>query len=273
MSVSSQADRILPQRPNLDKLKRMARALQRASAEPSALARLRVVFPDLAPGSAKLSQAQTVIAREHGQPSWTKLAEAVALRKPAKVRPLPIVYPSAPDLAARWRKFVAAGDISALLLSMHTPRKLRLAARALLLAQPDDYRRLVDMLVAGLSHRHGTVRAGCALTLDTFGDERCREPLAVLIDDPIPRVRWAAMHALTCHDCGEETCWDDPARIAAAARTDPNLKVRRHAAISLGFTRTPFAAAVLKELIAAEPEPKFQSMARWALRFCETGRR
>lgn len=96
------------------------------------------------------------------------------------------------------------------------------------------------------------------------------------MDDRVPCVRWAAMHALTCHDCGEESCLNDPAvleRIAHHARADESMQVRRHAAISLGFTRTAFAAGVLRELIAVQPEPKFQNMARWALRHCETGKR
>lgn len=70
----------LPARPSLDHLRHQARDLQRAFAagETSAQARVRDCLGALAQPGLKLAQAQCVIAREHGFPSWRKLREAVA---------------------------------------------------------------------------------------------------------------------------------------------------------------------------------------------------
>ena len=58
----------LPDRPDLDQLRRQARELLRAAAggEPRAITRLRAVSERVT-----LSAAQLAIAREHGCPSWT----------------------------------------------------------------------------------------------------------------------------------------------------------------------------------------------------------
>jgi hypothetical protein len=68
----------LPDRPDLDQLRRQARELLRAAAsgEPRALARLRAVS-----GRVTLSAAQLAIAREHGCPSWPALGAEVRRRR------------------------------------------------------------------------------------------------------------------------------------------------------------------------------------------------
>jgi hypothetical protein len=68
----------LPDRPDLDQLRRQARELLRAAAdgEPRALARLRAVSERVT-----LSAAQLAIAREHGYPSWPALGAEVRRRR------------------------------------------------------------------------------------------------------------------------------------------------------------------------------------------------
>src|SRR5579859_3360467 len=68
----------LPDRPNLDQLRRQARELLRAAGdgEPRAVARLRAVS-----GRVTLSAAQLAIAREHGCPSWPALGAEVRRRR------------------------------------------------------------------------------------------------------------------------------------------------------------------------------------------------
>ena len=79
----------LPERPNLEQLKKQAKTLLHAAQnqEPSALARLQVLpaFARLAPAEIAarrlgLHDAQSVIAREHGFASWRALREAVEER-------------------------------------------------------------------------------------------------------------------------------------------------------------------------------------------------
>lgn len=270
----------LPARPNLDRLRRLARALQRAAraGQADALARLRAMFPGLSAEAVKLSHAQTAIAREHACASWSALVAEVARRasQPGTERKKKIVYPEPAVLAALWFERAEARDYYGLAKAMQVPKRETLAARALMQADAPRYRDFVAAIIAGLGHQDSRLRFALAHALDAFGDERAPAALAPLMEDRAPRARWMAMHALTCHDCNEASCTADPAileRIAHHARADESMKVRRHAALSLGFSRTPYAAGVLRELIAIEPEPRFQNMARWALRYCETGKR
>ncbi len=68
----------LPERPDLDQLRRRARELLRAAADgdPRAVDRLRAVSPHVA-----LSAAQLALAREYGFQSWTALKTEVARRR------------------------------------------------------------------------------------------------------------------------------------------------------------------------------------------------
>lgn len=72
----------LPDRPDLDQLRRQARELQRAATagDPEALQRLKAVSAE-----ATLTGAQLAIARELGYPSWTKLKEEVERRRTAGI--------------------------------------------------------------------------------------------------------------------------------------------------------------------------------------------
>ncbi len=74
----------LPQRPNLEQLKKQAKSLLQAAraGDPSALRRFHAIF-DASPGpqhSLALHQAQFVIAREYGFSSWNRLREEIEER-------------------------------------------------------------------------------------------------------------------------------------------------------------------------------------------------
>ena len=74
--------RRLPVRPDLDQLKRQAKELLRAihSGDASAVAELREYHPDaIDPATAKLADAQLMLARGYQTSSWTRLAQAVEL--------------------------------------------------------------------------------------------------------------------------------------------------------------------------------------------------
>jgi hypothetical protein len=66
----------LPDRPDLDQLRRKARELLRAAVadEPGAIARLRAVS-----GRVTLSAAQLAVAREYGCRSWADLSLPLAV--------------------------------------------------------------------------------------------------------------------------------------------------------------------------------------------------
>jgi Ankyrin repeat len=73
------ADRHFPVRPNLEQLKHQAKDLLRAikQGEPSALAELKKHHPKaITPENAKLADAQLVLARSYGLPSWPRVVTA-----------------------------------------------------------------------------------------------------------------------------------------------------------------------------------------------------
>ena len=88
----------------------------------------------------------------------------------------------------------------------------------------------------------------------------------------MPRVRWMAMHALTCHACGEGLgALDEPVarRIADAALGDVSPKVRRHASWALGLSGWAGAAPVLRQIVSEAEDPKLRQFAEGALKTLE----
>ena len=82
MPVRDLPVRDLPVRPDLDQLKHQAKDLLRAlhAGDPAAVGALREFHPDsVDPASAKLADAQLVLARSYQAPSWTRLVQAVQL--------------------------------------------------------------------------------------------------------------------------------------------------------------------------------------------------
>jgi hypothetical protein len=61
----------LPARPDLERLRREAKALQRAclAGDAEAVRRIAIALPDAEPRALPLAKAQTVIARDFGFPS------------------------------------------------------------------------------------------------------------------------------------------------------------------------------------------------------------
>lgn len=255
----------LPSRPSLARLRDQARALQRAcrAHEPAALSRLAAIFPDAAGETLALAKAQSVVAREYGFVSWPRLkAHVEAAVAQAGV---PAVS-DAEALGERWFSLAEAGDLAALGRAFAIGKTRTHAAREVMRRDPARYQAFVQVLIDGLASRRAPIRFALAHALDTFGDDRCRPHLIALMEDPVPRVRWIAMHALSCHACGEKPAALEPevgARIVRAALGDPSIKVRRHAVISLGLAGA--RGDLLRELAASDPDAKLRRNAEWAL--------
>lgn len=92
-------------------------------------------------------------------------------------------------------------------------------------------------LVAGLSHSNPQVRWWSVQLLDHCPDPRSVDAIAPLLDDPVPRVRRNAAHALSCIVC--KPSWTGQLaesvieRLSAMAHSDPNAKVRAEATAAL----------------------------------------
>jgi hypothetical protein len=263
----------LPSRPDLGRLKRLARTLQRSAAanDPHALERLRALFPELMPDTVKLSHAQLAIAREYGSPSWPALIarvdQRITRRKAADER-REARRNDALTLAAQWFELARTNDLDGLARSFAVGKSRLVAAREVMQREPDAYGVFLDALMRGTVHPNPGIRFECAHALDSFGDARCQKTLVRLIDDPVPRVRWIAMHALSCHACNDASCSIEESvhrRIAERALTDESIQVRRHATAALGMSRARAGLDAVRSILAADTDAGLLRAARYAL--------
>lgn len=92
----------------------------------------------------------------------------------------------------------------------------------------------VDLVLVRLGareHPNPSMRWKCLTLLDHLdGDDSVPVFIGALTNDPVPRVRKHALHALTCQRCKEAPLGLDvvPA-IVICAESDPNPKVRERA--------------------------------------------
>ena len=269
----------LPSRPNLAHLKREAKTLLAAirAGEEEPLKQLRALFPAVTAETAKLSEVQTWLAREYGFPSWTALGNVVEKRASqirAKAARFAARTADAGALAEQWYTLAEQGDLDTLWKVMGVGKTRSEAAQKIMLGDKPRYDRFVGTVIEGLGHPNSRARFEYAHVLDSFGDERCVAPLRALMNDPVPRVRWMAMHAITCHACGGVTCPDDPelvAEILHHLHHDESMKVRRHAAIALGEAGGVGAKATLEAVVARAEDAGLVRFAKYALHELEVG--
>lgn len=242
-------------------------AKARAS-DAQSLLRLRAWFPNTSPATTKLSEAQTTIAREYGFASWPALVAEVdrrALKRRERLQRKEQALGDIAALAEQWFTLAEAGDLDRLWRAMAVAALRIERARDLMLKSAERHARFIETLIAGLAHPKPRARFEYAHILDSFGDARSIEPLKRLMDDPVPKVRWMAMHALTCHACNPDTCPDDPqiiARIAHHAQFDESPVVRRQATFSLGLTRDRSLEPLLRGILANSPDERHRRAAR-----------
>jgi HEAT repeat protein len=91
----------------------------------------------------------------------------------------------------------------------------------------------LQALVDGLSDPNPRIRWWCVQLLDHVPDPRAVVAICTVLDDPVPRVRRNAAHALGCLLC--KPAWDRSlpsdvlGRLTSMAAADPNAKVRAEA--------------------------------------------
>ena len=91
-------------------------------------------------------------------------------------------------------------------------------------------------LIWGLDHDSPVVRRCCLEFLDQHPDPDALPHIVARLHDPVPRVRWHAVHALICDACKDGQSYGDPQvpeRIREIAANDPSAKVRAQAAYGL----------------------------------------
>ncbi len=280
--------RTLPIAPSLEQLKNQARDLHKAyrALEPDAVRRAQAQLPALGAAEVNsaflLSDALFVIAREYGFPSWPKLkssvealvatravaVEAAAMASALPRRPLSPRKQFIQELGNQLLVLAGQGEIAALGRRLSIPLRDIVAVRAYL-CESDGHSRLVTALLQGLEHASARVRFDCANAMDHLADVRCAAPLRRLLDDPVPRVRRAALHSLGCDRCKLAPLPGQGDRLAVVTRlafADPSIRVRRAAAAELGGDcYNPRAVATLEALLAQESDAVILRNARAAL--------
>jgi HEAT repeat protein len=125
------------------------------------------------------------------------------------------------------------------------------------------------VLLANVDHPHPRTRFLVAQAMDHFADARCAAPLRIMLRDAVPRVRWAALHSLSCEACKLAPIAqnDDLVELVIElALHDPSIRVRCVATYTLGSgCYDPRAVAALEQLVAHATDAVILRGARWAL--------
>jgi hypothetical protein len=240
--------RTLPSRPSLEQLRRQARDLLRAlrGGDGDALRLLAQHLPQADAQLPALAQALLVIAREHGFASWPQLkaqveARAAERRELARQRRQGTLLRREVEarriaaLAEPLARAAAAQDLQALFAALVIGARDGERVRALLVKR-GLFSAVLDTLLLGAGHPEPRVRFLTAQAMDHWADERCAAPLRAMLRDPVPRVRWAALHSLQCEACklAPLPSADLTTDLIRLALCDPSVKVRRVAAYELG---------------------------------------
>ena len=271
--------RALPTNPSLEQLKHQAKDLLKASRDRDlqALLRIEQYLPNRA-AAATLADIQLVIAREYGFASWPKLKryiEALAAQPAVGLEQAPVVpRRESPykqrirQLADRILESAASGAIRQVLEYLVIPARDILALRDYLV-ESGGYTQLVDVLLAHVDHPHPRTRFLVAQAMDHFADARCAAPLRAMLSDAVPRVRWAALHSLSCEACKLAPIAqnDDLVELVIAlALHDPSIRVRCVATYTLGGEcYDPRSVAALEQLLTHATDAAILRSARWAL--------
>jgi len=237
--------RPLPQDPSLEQLKRQAKDLLESLHQGDLRAfqwfsRRFEVTPENR-DAFKLTQAQLVLAREHGFPSWQQLSAWATGR----------TLPDSPEALVQ-------------MLGSRTNR-----VRAAVQVQLESLGKAgVDAAIAGLSDPDPRVRYGAADFMDHHADEDCVEKLRdMALNDPVPYVRDVALHALGCQRCKPEPLAVDTLDIMILrARSEESWKTRRGAVWSLSQRNMePGVKETLQFVADNDPHPHVAQAARWGL--------
>jgi HEAT repeat protein len=99
-------------------------------------------------------------------------------------------------------------------------------------------KKVFEALIEGLRDPNPRVRWWCVQILDHSPDPQAIAAIAPMLDDPVPRVRQNAAHALGCLTCKPALSRELPTsslhKLKRVAIEDPHAKVRRQASWALG---------------------------------------
>jgi HEAT repeat protein len=108
-----------------------------------------------------------------------------------------------------------------------------------------------------LNHPDPPARRLCLDYLDHLGGPEAAQTFVAALDDPVPRVRRHAIHALTCKVCKPEAwCVDAVTPLHRIVTHDPSPKVRFEALRALlGQLEPPLRANAIQAVIDTDDRP------------------
>ena len=156
-------------------------------------------------------------------------------------------------------------DDTALIDELATPHRAGPAYEALVARGPAA----VAEVVRGLRHESADVRYHCCRLLDQLLTPEALGPLISMLDDPDERVRYTALHSLSCDRCKDDVCLPTDGPLLAKAlqllADDPSAHVRAMAIEAVGRSAHTDAGALaaIERAAAADPSPAVRKKARW----------
>ena len=156
-------------------------------------------------------------------------------------------------------------DDTALIDELATPHRAGPAYKALKARGPAA----VAAVVGGLRHENADARYHCCRLLDQLLTPQALAPLIGMLDDPDERVRYTALHSLSCDRCKDDVCrpTDGPllARALQLLAGDPSAHVRAMAIEAVGRAAHTDAGALaaIERAAATDSSPAVRKKARW----------
>ena len=166
-------------------------------------------------------------------------------------------------------------DDTALIDELATPHRAGSAYKALMARGPA----VVAAVVRGLRHESADARYQCCRLLDQLLTPEALGPLIGMLDDPDERVRYTALHSLSCDRCKDDVYLPTDGPLLAKALQllagDPSAHVRAMAIEAVGRSAHTDAGALaaIERAAAADPSPAVRNKARWYAPGCSIYRR
>ena len=158
-----------------------------------------------------------------------------------------------------------AADDAALIDELAVPHRASAAFKALMARGPAA----TPAVVRGLTHESADARYHCCRLLDHLLTPDALAPLIGMLDDPDERVRYSALHSLSCDRCKDDVCLPTDGPLLAKAMdllaADPDAHVRAHAleAVGRSMHADAKALAAIATAAASDPSPAVRKKARW----------
>ncbi|MEJ0065302.1 MAG: HEAT repeat domain-containing protein [Caulobacteraceae bacterium] len=126
-----------------------------------------------------------------------------------------------------------------------------------------------EAVVHGLRHESADARYHCCRLLDQLLTPDALAPLINMLDDPDERVRYTALHSLSCDRCKDDVCLPTDGPLLAKAlellAADPSAHVRAHAIEAVGRSvhEDDVALAAIARAAAGDACAAVRKKARW----------